>query len=123
MKFPSAVLKPRKRLAHLGAHSLTIFLIELKMAQCPEYERLHAEVENVLGNLAQVSTILVELFRSNNLDAVHRLDKQLELTLGEKERCIGAFDQHVKDHKCASVPPEGQTMGAMVETTDFSPKG
>jgi hypothetical protein len=51
------------------------------MADCPEYDRLHAEVENVLGNLAQVITTLLELFRSHDLDGVHRLDKELELTV------------------------------------------
>jgi hypothetical protein len=70
------------------------------MAKCPEYDHLHAQVENVLGNLAQASTLLLDLFRSNDLSAVHRLDQELELTLGEKERCIGALRQHVKEHNC-----------------------
>lgn len=70
------------------------------MANCPEYDRLHAEVEAVLGNLAQVSTLLLELFRSKDLAGVRRLDKELELTVGEKERSIGALRQHVKEHKC-----------------------
>jgi hypothetical protein len=70
------------------------------MASCPEYDRLHTEVENVLGNLAQVTTTLLELFRSKDLNGVHRLDKELELTVGEKERTLGALRQHVKEHKC-----------------------
>jgi len=70
------------------------------MSNCPEYDRLHAEVENVLGNLAQVTTTLLELFRSKDLAGVHRLDKELELTVGEKERAIGALRQHIKEHKC-----------------------
>jgi len=72
------------------------------MAECPEYERLHANVENVLGNLAQVATLLMELFRSKDLEGVRRLDKELELTVGEKERAIGALRQHVKEHKCVN---------------------
>jgi hypothetical protein len=72
------------------------------MAKCPEYERLHGEVENVLGNLAQVTTTLLELFRSKDLNAVHRLDKELELTVGEKERSLGALRQHIKEHNCVS---------------------
>lgn len=70
------------------------------MAACPEYDRLHTEVENVLGNLAQVITTLLDLFRSQDLNGVHRLDKELELTVGEKERCLGALRQHLKDHRC-----------------------
>jgi hypothetical protein len=72
------------------------------MGNCPEYDRLHAEVEGVLGNLAQVTTLLLELFRSKDLAGVHRLDKELELTVGEKERKIGALRQHVKEHNCVN---------------------
>jgi len=32
------------------------------MAECPEYERLRTEVEDVLGNLAQTTTLILELF-------------------------------------------------------------
>jgi len=74
------------------------------MINCPEYDRLHAEVENILGNLAQVATLLLELFRSKDVNGVHRLDKELELTVGEKERSIGALRQHIKEHNC--VTPE-----------------
>ena len=73
------------------------------MANCSEYDRLHNEVESVLGNLAQVSTLLLELFRAKDLAGVRRLDKELELTVGEKERSIGALRQHVKEHKCVDT--------------------
>ena len=53
-----------------------------------------------LGNLGQVTTLLLELFRSKDFDGVHLLDKELEITVGEKERCLGAMRQHVKEHKC-----------------------
>jgi hypothetical protein len=71
------------------------------MDECAEYNRLRGEVENVLGNLAQVTTLLLELFRSKDFPGVQRLDKELELTVGEKERCLGAFRQHLRDHHCA----------------------
>ena len=70
------------------------------MSKCAEYDRLHTEVENILGNLAQTSTLLLELFRSKDLEGVHRLDKGLEMTVGQKERCLGALRQHVKEHQC-----------------------
>lgn len=72
------------------------------MPNCPEYDRLHVEVENVLGNLAQVTTLLLDLFRSKDLAGVVRLDKELELTVGEKERVLGALRQHIKEHKCVT---------------------
>jgi hypothetical protein len=76
------------------------FASNATMGSCQEYERLHAHLENVLGNLAQSATLLLELFRSKNLEGVHRLDRELELTLGEKERSLGALRQHVKEHNC-----------------------
>jgi hypothetical protein len=72
------------------------------MGHCPEYDRLHAEVESVLGNLAQVTTLLLDLFRSKDFVGVGRLDRELELTVGEKERSIGALRQHIHEHKCAN---------------------
>ena len=70
------------------------------MANCPEYTRLRSEVENVLANLAQVTTLLLDLFRSDQSEKYKHLDKELELTVGEKERAVGALRQHVKEHKC-----------------------
>jgi hypothetical protein len=70
------------------------------MAKCEEYDRLHAHLEDVLAKLAQSAALLLELFRARNLDGVHQLDKELELTLGEKERSLGALRQHVKEHNC-----------------------
>lgn len=73
--------------------------------KCPEYVRLRSEVENVLGNLAQVVTLQLELFRAEDMTDWARLDKQLELTVGEKERCIGALRQHIRGHKCLPKNP------------------
>ena len=70
------------------------------MANCLEYIRLRSEVENVLGNLAQVTTLLLELFRKDESQKYKHLDKELELTVGEKERAVGALRQHIKEHKC-----------------------
>ena len=70
------------------------------MESRPEYDRLRSDVENVLGNMAQVTTLLLELFRAGESDKYKHLDKELELTVGEKERAVGALRQHVKEHKC-----------------------
>jgi hypothetical protein len=69
---------------------------------CAEHDRLRSEVENGLGNLAQVTTLLLELFRSGDSEKYLHLDKELELTVGEKERAVGALRQHIKEHKCVS---------------------
>ena len=70
------------------------------MASCPEYDRLRSELENVLGNLAQVTMLLLELFRSGDSHRYKHLDRELELTVGAKERAVGALRQHVKEHGC-----------------------
>ena len=72
---------------------------------CPEYARLRGDLENILGNLAQVVTLQVELIRSGSLRNWKELDTQLELSVGEKERCLGALRQHVREHKCLSHDP------------------
>ena len=92
-------------LAHFDAYQISMFpATKLLMSNCPEYDRLSIEVENVLGNLAQVATLLLDLFRSRDLTGVYGLDKELEITVGEKERCIGALRQHVKEHNCVTPP-------------------
>jgi hypothetical protein len=75
------------------------------MAKCPEYIRLRSEVENVLGNLAQAATLLLELFRNDESERYKHLDKELELTIGEKERAVGALRQHIKEHRCQQAEP------------------
>jgi len=72
---------------------------------CPEYIRLRSEVEGVLGNLPQVTMLLLELFRSEESEKYQHLDKELELTVGEKERAVGALRQHIREHKCRPTTP------------------
>jgi len=76
------------------------------VAKCSEYERLKASVENALGNLAQITTLQLDLFRQDDLRNWKDLDKRLELTIGEKERAIGALLQHTRDHKCQEWEPQ-----------------
>ena len=75
------------------------------MGKCPELARLESEVENVLGNLAQTTTLQLELFRAGDMGNWKRLDKELELTVGEKERTIGALRQHIREHGCLTENP------------------
>lgn len=68
--------------------------------KCPEYARLESEVEQALANLAQVTTLQLDLFRSRSFNRVMRVDKELENLVGQKERAIGALRQHVNEHRC-----------------------
>ena len=70
------------------------------MSKCAELERLQKEVEAILDKLRELTTLQLEVFRAHNQPEFIRLDKELELTVGEKERSIGALRQHVQDHEC-----------------------
>ena len=69
---------------------------------CPEYERLHTEVTAVLRAVSEIAAAQVETFRAKDHKSFTKLDKELELTVGVKERTIGAFTQHCSDHNCGS---------------------
>ena len=69
-------------------------------AKCTEYDRLQKDVEAILDKLRELTTLQLEVFRSRDQPEFVRLDKQLELTVGEKERRIGALRQHSADHGC-----------------------
>jgi len=73
------------------------------MQKCPEYMRLERAVREVLLSLANLATMQAEMFHSGNDAEFVRLDKQLELLVGEKERAIGALRQHAKDHQCGPM--------------------
>ena len=42
----------------------------------------------------------VELFKTGAMGEFMRFDKELELLLGEKERRVGAMQQHAAEHRC-----------------------
>lgn len=84
----------------------TLLWIEMtETSNCAEYDRLTSCVENVLGNLAQLTTLILDLFRAGDFSACRKLDKELELTIGEKERSIGSLRQHMKEHNCQPREP------------------
>jgi hypothetical protein len=73
------------------------------MARCNEYDKLTSKVDELLQQLADTTTLQLELFRSKKQGDFMRVDKQLELLVGEKERTIGAMRQHASEHKCQAV--------------------
>jgi hypothetical protein len=77
-----------------------IFLAAMTDAKCEEYDRLQKDVEAILEKLREVTTLQLEVFRSRNQPEFIQLDKELELTVGEKERRIGALRQHAAEHRC-----------------------
>ncbi|WP_109486892.1 hypothetical protein [Occallatibacter savannae] len=79
--------------------------IQLRMEICAEYTRLAATVETILSKLTHLTSRHLDLFKSGDFAATKRLDRELELTIGEKERAIGALRQHMLEHKCQAGKP------------------
>jgi hypothetical protein len=70
------------------------------VSQCPQFDRLSSQVEDVLKLLVETVTLQLEVFLSKKPGEFARIDKELELLVGEKERLIGALRQHANEHKC-----------------------
>jgi len=68
--------------------------------KCAEYAHLEALVDGHLRKLRELTNLQLEVFRSKNYESFTRMDRQLEMGVGEKERAIGALKQHAKEHKC-----------------------
>ena len=58
------------------------------------------KVQSTLITLAKIAREQSEALGRSDNAAVDTLDKQLENTLGTKERLLGAYNQHVADHGC-----------------------
>ena len=71
--------------------------------QCPEYANLQQELQLTLQTLSDLTKAMLDAFRGNDRNAFARLDKELETTVGRKERVVGALRQHVKDHQCSGM--------------------
>jgi len=42
----------------------------------------------------------VDALASRNHNSWKAIDQQIELEIGEKERCIGALNEHRREHGC-----------------------
>ena len=70
------------------------------MTRCAEYDRLSSQVAQTLTKLSQLTIKQADLLQSGDFNGCKVLDREVELTLGEKERGIGALGQHMTEHKC-----------------------
>jgi hypothetical protein len=56
------------------------------MSGCAEYDRLSSQLDEILKKLVDTTTLQLEIFRSRKPGDFMRVDKELELLVGEKER-------------------------------------
>jgi hypothetical protein len=66
--------------------------------QCERCAELFSQVAGVLDELASLTLAQSEAFKAGDMDRFTRLDKELENTVGRKERCIGALREHRREH-------------------------
>jgi hypothetical protein len=67
---------------------------------CPMKDALHADVEEAFNRLAEVLAQSIAALRDYDDENLKRLDKELELAMGLKERRVGALRQHILEHRC-----------------------
>ena len=67
---------------------------------CAEHDRLFKEAHEHLMKLNLLTGRQLEVFDSGDNDAFMKIDREVELALGEKERRIGALRQHDEEHGC-----------------------
>jgi hypothetical protein len=68
--------------------------------KCSQRTLLQTEANGVLEKLVKLTKAQLEAFNAQRQDEFMRLDKELETTIGAKERVIGAVRQHIKEHGC-----------------------
>lgn len=73
------------------------------MSPCPMDAQLSSALDSALGRLIDVTRESQAAFRENRNADLLRLDKDLEMALGEKERAIGALRQHRREHGCFAI--------------------
>ena len=74
---------------------------------CQKRKGLEADVRKALQKLKSIIEAQQTAFLADNVTEYMRLDKELELTMGTKERTIGPLQEHIREHGCRphSVPP------------------
>jgi hypothetical protein len=69
-------------------------------AQCSRRDELMDETQQTLMKLAELARHQAEALRTGSDNLVMALDKEIETTLGDKERTLGALREHRKEHLC-----------------------
>ena len=67
---------------------------------CPVREDLTTKADVVLKQIAELLERQIRALAANDQDKLLKLDKELELAFGDKERAFGALRQHKIEHGC-----------------------
>jgi len=72
----------------------------MTQSSCPTNLELLTAVVRALDRLAQLSNEQKFAREGGDPARATELDKELDLMFGEKERTIGAWQQHTREHGC-----------------------
>jgi len=67
---------------------------------CPRKQQLIDEVQVLLQRLASLAHEETAAVGSGDDERMMQVDKEIETTIGEKERSMGALRAHRADHGC-----------------------
>ena len=72
----------------------------MTLSSCPKNRELLNCVVAKLTELSTVSTAQAEARKNGDVHLATELDTKLDLVHGEKERAVGAWHEHVREHGC-----------------------
>ncbi len=70
------------------------------MPVCPEHLRLMADAERILSELIDLMHRQREAISDQHTNTLLLIDQEIERKFSEKERAMGALQQHRREHGC-----------------------
>lgn len=70
------------------------------LAKCPKNRELLKCVVEKLTRIEELSREQRTARTSEDRERAAQLDRELEVVVGEKERSVGAWQEHVREHGC-----------------------
>ena len=67
---------------------------------CPIRDRLASALRAILVKTIQLEQQLADTLKSNGTARQAEIDLQIDILIGEKERALGALNQHREEHGC-----------------------
>jgi hypothetical protein len=67
---------------------------------CKQKDELLEAVQRHLARLSELAHLEITAIQSKSDNTWLNIDKEIENTIGEKERALGALKQHQQEHGC-----------------------
>ena len=70
------------------------------MERCGKHEELLKQAQEILERIRELTAKQVPCIERGVRERFLRMDRELELAMGEKERAVGALREHDEEHGC-----------------------